>query len=225
MVDEQLEESALRRTGGRRRAGGRPLVSACAQRAGAGHERGERARRAARRRRRFRARCDPGRSRAPGRTRSAAPAPHDRRAAPRHDDARPCRGPCAGSTRPSAAVPRPHADGIVPPVTEARCAGVSSKRGSGGWRRCARTATLTSCRSASPSLEGDGGDVIVSGTDEKPKTTYALRRLRNIAEHSGATLLVDHYEEEWERVWWVRVDGRGRCHRRRSANGSGPSPR
>jgi PPOX class probable F420-dependent enzyme len=59
-------------------------------------------------------------------------------------------------------------------------------------------------------IEGDGGDVIVSGTDEKPKTTYALRRLRNIAEHPAATLLVDHYDEEWERVWWVRVDGRGR---------------
>ena len=59
-------------------------------------------------------------------------------------------------------------------------------------------------------LEGDDGDVIVSGTDEKPKTTYALRRLRNIAERPAATLLVDHYEEEWELVWWVRVDGRGR---------------
>jgi PPOX class probable F420-dependent enzyme len=59
-------------------------------------------------------------------------------------------------------------------------------------------------------LEGDDGDVIVSGTDEKPKTTYALRRLRNIAENPAATLLVDHYEEEWELAWWVRVDGRGR---------------
>ena len=59
-------------------------------------------------------------------------------------------------------------------------------------------------------VEGADGDVIVSGTDEKPKTTYALRRLRNIAEHPAATLLVDHYEEAWEDVWWVRVDGRGR---------------
>ena len=59
-------------------------------------------------------------------------------------------------------------------------------------------------------LEGAGGDVIVSGTDEKPKTTYALRRLRNVAENPAATLLVDHYDEEWERVWWVRADGRGR---------------
>jgi PPOX class probable F420-dependent enzyme len=59
-------------------------------------------------------------------------------------------------------------------------------------------------------LEGENGDVIVSGTDEKPKTTYALRRLQNIAERPAVTLLVDHYEEEWTRVWWVRVDGRGR---------------
>jgi PPOX class probable F420-dependent enzyme len=59
-------------------------------------------------------------------------------------------------------------------------------------------------------LESDRGDVIVSGTDEKPKATYALQRLRNIAEHPAATLLVDHYDEDWTRVWWVRVDGRGR---------------
>jgi PPOX class probable F420-dependent enzyme len=59
-------------------------------------------------------------------------------------------------------------------------------------------------------IEGATGDVVVSGTDEKPKTTYSLRRLRNIAERPAVSLLVDHYEEEWPRVWWVRVDGRGR---------------
>jgi PPOX class probable F420-dependent enzyme len=54
------------------------------------------------------------------------------------------------------------------------------------------------------------GDVVVSGTDEKPKSTFALQRLRNIAERPAAALLVDHYEEDWTRVWWIRVDGRGR---------------
>jgi len=59
-------------------------------------------------------------------------------------------------------------------------------------------------------VEGEHGDVIVSPTDEKPKTTYELRRLKNIAAQPAVSLIVDHYEEEWSRVWWVRVDGRGR---------------
>lgn len=59
-------------------------------------------------------------------------------------------------------------------------------------------------------LATDQGDVVVSGTDEKPKSTFALQRLRNIAERPAATLLVEHYEEEWTHVWWVRIDGRAR---------------
>jgi PPOX class probable F420-dependent enzyme len=43
--------------------------------------------------------------------------------------------------------------------------------------------------------------------DAKPKTTANLRRLRNIAADPRAALLADHYEEDWDRLWWARADG------------------
>ena len=52
----------------------------------------------------------------------------------------------------------------------------------------------------------DGEDV-VSAVDAKPKTTAALRRLRNITANPRVSVLVDHYEEDWSRLWWVRADG------------------
>jgi PPOX class probable F420-dependent enzyme len=55
-----------------------------------------------------------------------------------------------------------------------------------------------------------GRDVIVSGTDEKPKRSPSLQRLRNVRANPAASLIVDHYEDDWTRVWWVRVDGNGR---------------
>ena len=51
------------------------------------------------------------------------------------------------------------------------------------------------------------GEVVVIAVDHKPKTTTNLRRLRNIRENDQVSLLVDHYEEDWRRLWWVRVDG------------------
>ena len=51
------------------------------------------------------------------------------------------------------------------------------------------------------------GDRIYSAVDAKPKRSPDLKRLRNIAFHPEVALLVDHYEEDWTRVWWVRVDG------------------
>ncbi len=53
-------------------------------------------------------------------------------------------------------------------------------------------------------------DRIYTVTDAKPKRTTALRRLRNVRENPAVALLVDHYDEDWERLWWVRADGRGR---------------
>ncbi|GLX92402.1 TIGR03668 family PPOX class F420-dependent oxidoreductase [Herbidospora sp. NBRC 101105] len=54
------------------------------------------------------------------------------------------------------------------------------------------------------------GDVIVTAVDHKPKTTRRLRRLENIAADPRVSVLADHYEENWERLWWVRADGTAR---------------
>ncbi|MGQ0617214.1 MAG: TIGR03668 family PPOX class F420-dependent oxidoreductase [Acidimicrobiia bacterium] len=54
------------------------------------------------------------------------------------------------------------------------------------------------------------GEVVYSAVDGKPKTTLALRRLANIRAHPAASLLVDHYDEDWSALWWARLDGNGR---------------
>ncbi|MEV4617486.1 TIGR03668 family PPOX class F420-dependent oxidoreductase [Asanoa sp. NPDC049573] len=54
------------------------------------------------------------------------------------------------------------------------------------------------------------GDVVYTAVDAKPKRTTALRRLANIAANPRVSLLVDHYDDDWSRLWWVRADGTGR---------------
>jgi PPOX class probable F420-dependent enzyme len=54
------------------------------------------------------------------------------------------------------------------------------------------------------------GEVFYSAVDAKPKSTQDLRRLDNLRAHGTATLVVDHYEEDWTKLWWVRVDCTGR---------------
>ena len=51
------------------------------------------------------------------------------------------------------------------------------------------------------------GDLIYTAVDYKPKKSANLRRLRNIRENPRVALLVDHYSEDWDELWWVRVDG------------------
>jgi len=52
------------------------------------------------------------------------------------------------------------------------------------------------------------GDVVAIAVDHKPKRHSNLKRLRNIQENPAVSLLVDHYDEDWEQLWWVRADGR-----------------
>jgi PPOX class probable F420-dependent enzyme len=54
------------------------------------------------------------------------------------------------------------------------------------------------------------GDTLYTAVDEKPKRTRRLRRLANIEANAAVEVLIDHYEEDWSRLWWVRLRGRAR---------------
>ena len=51
------------------------------------------------------------------------------------------------------------------------------------------------------------GDVVAIAVDHKPKRHTNLKRLRNVEVNPAVTLLVDHFDEDWDRLWWVRADG------------------
>jgi len=54
------------------------------------------------------------------------------------------------------------------------------------------------------------GGTVYSAVDAKPKSTLALQRLRNLAAHPAASLVVDHYDEDWTQLWWIRLVGPAR---------------
>jgi PPOX class probable F420-dependent enzyme len=53
------------------------------------------------------------------------------------------------------------------------------------------------------------GATLWLAVDSKPKSTRALRRLANLRANPRVSLLVDHYEQTWSALWWVRADGAG----------------
>ena len=53
-------------------------------------------------------------------------------------------------------------------------------------------------------------DLVYSAVDHKPKRHHHLQRVTNIAATGTASLLVDEYDDDWSRLWWVRLDGRAR---------------
>ncbi len=52
-------------------------------------------------------------------------------------------------------------------------------------------------------------DTVFSAVDAKPKRSTYLQRLANVRSEPRCALLVDHYEDDWRRLWWVRADGTG----------------
>lgn len=54
------------------------------------------------------------------------------------------------------------------------------------------------------------GETLYTSVDAKPKRSRRLRRVENIRARPDVTVIVDHYEEDWSRLWWVRLRGKGR---------------
>ena len=54
------------------------------------------------------------------------------------------------------------------------------------------------------------GDTLYSAVDRKPKRSRTLRRIENARVRPDVTVLVDHYEDDWSRLWWIRLRGRAR---------------
>jgi PPOX class probable F420-dependent enzyme len=51
------------------------------------------------------------------------------------------------------------------------------------------------------------GERVFTAIDAKPKRTRELKRLKNIRARPAVSVLVDHFEEDWSRLWWVVAEG------------------
>lgn len=54
------------------------------------------------------------------------------------------------------------------------------------------------------------GDTLYTAVDRKPKRSRTLRRIENARARPAVTILVDHYEDDWSRLWWIRLRGHAR---------------
>ena len=77
----------------------------------------------------------------------------------------------------------------------------------------AQVAVLASVRPdgrahAVPIVFAIDGDHLYTAVDHKPKSTTRLARLENIAANPQVSVLAQHYNDDWEQLWWVRADGK-----------------
>ena len=84
--------------------------------------------------------------------------------------------------------------GLVPPAPVGRLATV---------RRDGRPHVVPICFAVTD-------DVVYSAVDDKPKRHRHLQRISNVTATGAASLLIDEYDDDWSRLWWVRLDGQAR---------------
>ncbi|HEX9683416.1 MAG TPA: pyridoxamine 5'-phosphate oxidase family protein [Acidimicrobiales bacterium] len=52
------------------------------------------------------------------------------------------------------------------------------------------------------------GNLVIPVDTVKAKSGIRLQRLANLEADDRCALIVDNYESDWSRLWWVRVHGR-----------------
>jgi PPOX class probable F420-dependent enzyme len=92
---------------------------------------------------------------------------------------------------------------------------VTRLSGAQAWRllgaaRVARLATITpeGLPHIVPVTFAVRDGMLYTAVDAKPKSTRSLRRLGNIRLNPAVAVLADHYQDDWDALWWVRADGR-----------------
>ena len=77
------------------------------------------------------------------------------------------------------------------------------------------TADLSGVPHVVPICFAYDGESFYSVLDRKPKRTPVerLKRVRNITANPKVSLVMDHYEDEWTRLWYALVSGTARLLR------------
>jgi PPOX class probable F420-dependent enzyme len=83
------------------------------------------------------------------------------------------------------------------------------------WPEDARVARLATVDAAGrphvlPICFAIEGGTLYTAVDEKPKRTRRLQRLANIEVNPAVEVLIDHYEDDWSLLRWVRLRGTAR---------------
>ena len=79
------------------------------------------------------------------------------------------------------------------------------------WRRTGHLATMDTSGTPSvmPVCFALEDDAMYTAIDDKAKRTRRPRRIRDLATNPRVAFVADRYDEDWSRLGWVMIRGRG----------------